>query len=895
MKMTPCVSCGSEVPETSRFCPQCGGPLALAVTFATRTLATPAASAGAASQPATANSSPHGRFVPGTLISGRYRIVSILGKGGMGEVYRADDLTLGQSVALKFLPISLSGDPEAVNRFRNEVRVARLVSHPNVCRVHDLGEVQGQFFLSMEYIDGEDLASLLRRIGRLPDDKALEIARKLCAGLAAAHEKGILHRDLKPGNVMLDARGQVLLTDFGLSGIAEELGDVRSGTPAYMSPEQLSGKEVTVRSDIYALGLLLYEVFTGKRPFEGNSLAELMAAQQANTPISLTSVARDLDPAVERIIARCLDPDPSRRPRSALAVSAALPGNDPLAAALAAGETPSPEIVAAAGEDAGLKLAVAIPLAAAVLIAIFVHGWVSARQSMLERIRPALSPDVLRYDARQIVRAAGYGERADWEQGFLWDRSYAGWAEKHDKSVKWFEVARGRAPVLRYWYRESAESLSGISFHDDLLTLGLTTTDDPPEITAGMIFVELDPQGHLLEFRAMPAQKMDAPAATAKVDWAPLFRAADIDPAGLKPDAPLWNFLEAADTRVAWTGNWPGSDRPLRIEAAALGGKPVAFMLSGPWAKAERMPSTGGGTDVKLVVLAIIALTVLGASVWFAYDNLQQGRGDRRGALRLALFMFCALMTLWLTRMHYNSTSGLLGYFLVELATATFFATLVWTVYLALEPFVRRYWPQTLISSTRILSGRVRDGAVGRDVMVGCAVACFWRIMFDLHQLFGPPNQTPNMPSEDLILSVRGAVREVLENVPHAVRDTLVFFFAIFLLRILLRKEWLGGLAFTLLFVGVAISSGASRTDLFFTAIVYGSFAFITVRFGLLALASLILMDGTLGDMPATFDTAVWYYPYFVTMLLSTSAVVLWAFKQSTAARLSISPRRLIH
>ena len=186
--------------------------------------------------------------------------------------------------------------------------MARLVSHPNVCRVHDLGEVQGQFFLSMEYIDGEDLASLLRRIGRLPNDKALEIARKLCAGLAAAHEKGILHRDLKPGNVMLDARGQVLLTDFGLSGIAEDLGDVRSGTPAYMSPEQLAGKEVTVRSDIYALGLVLYELFTGKRPFDGNSLAELMAAQQANTPISLTSVARDLDPSVERIIARCLDP-----------------------------------------------------------------------------------------------------------------------------------------------------------------------------------------------------------------------------------------------------------------------------------------------------------------------------------------------------------------------------------------------------------------------------------------------------------------------------------------------------------------------------------------------------------------------------------------------------------
>jgi Protein kinase domain len=827
------------------------------------------------------------------LISGRYRIVSILGKGGMGEVYRADDLTLGQSVALKFLPMSLSGDPDAVSRFRNEVRVARLVSHPNVCRVHDLGEVQGQFFLSMEYIDGEDMSSLLRRIGRLPNDKAVEIARKLCAGLAAAHEKGILHRDLKPGNVMLDARGQVLLTDFGLSGIAEDLGDVRSGTPAYMSPEQLAGKEVTVRSDIYALGLVLYELFTGKRPFDGNSLAELMAAQQANTPISLTSVARDLDPSVERIIARCLDPDPSRRPRSALAVSGALPGNDPLAAALAAGETPSPEIVAAAGEDAGLHLKIAIPLAAAVLIVLFVHGWLSAREGMLERLRPKMSPDVLRFHARNVIRAAGYGERSDSEQGFLWGREYAKWAEGHDKPVKWGEVARGRAPVLRYWYRESAESLAGISFHDDLLTLGLTTPDDPPPITSGMIYVELDPNGRLLEFRSMPAQKLDEPVAAATVDWAPLFRAAEIEPGSLKPDAPRWNFLEASDTRAAWTGTWPGSDRPLRIEAAALGGKPVVFMLAGPWATAPRMPAAGGSTDVKLVVLAIIGLTVLAASVWFAYENLQHGRGDRRGAFRLAIFMFCALMTLWLTRMHYSNGLGLLGYFLLEVATATFFATLVWTVYLALEPFVRRYWPRTLISWTRVLSGRIQDGAVGRDVLAGSAVACLWRIMFDIHRVYWAKNSMPNMHSEDLMISARGAAREVLENVPHAVRDTLVFFFAIFLLRILLRKEWLGALAFTLLFVGVAVSSGESGADLFFTFVVYGSFALVTMRFGLLALATLILVNGTIGDMPASFDTSAWYYPYFATMLLGSAALILWAFRQSTAGRLAISPSRL--
>src|SRR5689334_10656688 len=231
--MPRCSTCGRDL--TGPICPDCDA------TVVAHTSA-PSAVRSAA------------RFAPGDLLGGRYRIVTILGKGGMGEVYRADDLSLDQPVALKFLPDSWSRNEDAIARFRNEVRVARQVSHPNVCRVYDLGEVEGLWFLSMEYVDGEDLGSLLRRIGRLPADKALEIARKLCAGLAAAHDKGILHRDLKPANIMLDRRGHVVLTDFGLAGMAGEIEgkDIGSGTPAYMAPEQLAGEEVTIRSDIYS-------------------------------------------------------------------------------------------------------------------------------------------------------------------------------------------------------------------------------------------------------------------------------------------------------------------------------------------------------------------------------------------------------------------------------------------------------------------------------------------------------------------------------------------------------------------------------------------------------------------------------------------------------------------
>src|SRR5690348_1041864 len=148
-----------------------------------------------------------GRFISGTLLAGRYRIVGLLGKGGMGEVYRATDLTLGQSVALKFLPVEAKENRFLLERFHGEVRIARQISHPNVCRVYDIGEVDGMPFISMEYIDGEDLASLLPRIGRLPGDKAVEAARKICAGLSAAHAKGVIHRDLKPHNIMMNKRG----------------------------------------------------------------------------------------------------------------------------------------------------------------------------------------------------------------------------------------------------------------------------------------------------------------------------------------------------------------------------------------------------------------------------------------------------------------------------------------------------------------------------------------------------------------------------------------------------------------------------------------------------------------------------------------------------------------
>src|ERR1700735_4889791 len=314
-----CRTCAKDVPDSSRFCLSCGSALKGGVPLVTQTVATsastppprtpaPARTPSHSSLSSSSGSLAEGRFLPGALLADRYRIVALLGRGGMGEVYRAHDLTLGQEVALKFLPEVAARNPGALARFYNEIRLARQFSHSSVCRVYDLGEVEGQPYLSMEYVDGEDLGSLLRRIGRLPSDKAVEIARQLCAGLAAAHAKGVLHRDLKPANVMLDGRGHVVVTDFGLAALADEIPgeEIRNGTPAYMAPEQLAGKEVTVQSEIYSLGLVLYEVFIGRRAFEASTLAELVRLHSETTPLSPSTLEKETGPAVELAVLRRL-------------------------------------------------------------------------------------------------------------------------------------------------------------------------------------------------------------------------------------------------------------------------------------------------------------------------------------------------------------------------------------------------------------------------------------------------------------------------------------------------------------------------------------------------------------------------------------------------------------
>ena len=267
---------------------------------------------GADSGPAIGSAGP---LAAGYVLAGRYRMVARIGRGGMGEVWRADDLTLNTPIALKFMDSAAGSEPE---RILKEVRLARQITHPAVCRVFDVGEADGKIFYSMELIDGQDLATILRHAGRLPAEKVLEIGQQLSAGLAAAHAQGVLHRDLKPANILMDDSGAVRITDFGIATARNDT--VRStvvGTPAYMAPEQLAGVSVSEQSDLYSLGLILYELLVGERPFRDS-------AHPGGPPPRPSTLVPDVDRRLERTVMRALEANPRSRPGSAAAMAAML-------------------------------------------------------------------------------------------------------------------------------------------------------------------------------------------------------------------------------------------------------------------------------------------------------------------------------------------------------------------------------------------------------------------------------------------------------------------------------------------------------------------------------------------------------------------------------------------
>jgi hypothetical protein len=913
-----CAKCGAQVSAGGKFCSACGeavDPDAGATLLgdeaslkrATIAPSTPvqrktAPSPHSPRTPRTPSSSNPltssdpiggGRFTPGQIVAERYRVVALAGRGGMGEVYRAEDLTLGQVVALKFLPEALSQDDAALARFHAEVRTARQVSHTNVCRVFDIGETDGTLFLSMEYVDGEDLASVVRRIGRLSPDKATEIARQICAGLAAAHERGVIHRDLKPANVMLDEAGKIRIMDFGLAGIAASIkgADVRAGTPAYMAPEQLAGHEVSTKSDIYSLGLILYEILTGKRAFEAATLAELMKQRESGTITNPSTLVRDLDPLIERVILRCLETDPEKRPATALQVAAALPGGDPLAAALAAGETPSPQMVAAAGETAGLAPRVAVACFVAVVLGVILYVAVGIKENGLARLHAENPPEVLAKKSREIIASLGYpGTPVDKADGFTYDDDFLTYLAKNpSQHPQWDRVLSEQPPVLRYWFRQSPRELNPDGFWSPSFTPGVVSFSDPPTVVSGMINVQLDPDGRLLLFQAIPPEKEEHPQPARSADWLPLFNAAGLDFAQFHSVESSWDSLASADTRAAWDGVWPGSGRPLHVEAAARRGKPVFFSLIGPWTKPSRMPRDAQTSADKTgqILGLCIALVIIAASLFLAYRNHSRGKSDQQGALRLASLVFALELSICLFRSHFVRTFDTIGILVFATSTALFGSAFIWVLYLALEPYVRRNWPQMIISWSRLISGRLRDPLVGRDLLFGVLLGIAWVFVLAVGSFFLiRAGDRPQLANEEILQGFRESLAIGLVNIVGSIRTTLIFFFLLVLLRVLVKNRWVAAVIFALLFtVPKVLGSDHPLIETPMWLAVYGIAAFAVVRFGLIVLAMGVLTVDVLINVPMTLDFSYWYAGRSLSVVLGFVLVAAWGFYTSLAGQ----------
>ncbi|HVR38732.1 MAG TPA: protein kinase, partial [Thermoanaerobaculia bacterium] len=618
--------------------------------------------------------------------------------------------------------------------------------------------------------------------------------------------------------------------------------DARSGTPAYMAPEQLEGREVTVRSDIYALGLVLYEIFTGVR-----------AIERPFAPPS--EFASDIDPAIERMILRCLDPDPAMRPESVVSILRELPALDPLAAAVAAGETPTPAMLAAALQRGDLRAAVAWALFGIAIASIVAVAALASRTTILGRT-PLKSPEVLRERATEILDAAGASPAmGDHASRFFLDR----------KRLRLFFLDR-RSP-------------------DTMMPRGperVLDDDDPPFNVPGMTSVRVDGGGRLLELAIVPPQRRDALTRSA-IPAEPLLRFTGFDPVTLRSVAPAWTAPVDSDEKRAWI-----APNGMRIETASYFGRPVWLSVIDEKQLVPRAPFSTSWIATRTFMVALVLIpSVL---LLLAWNNFRSRAGDRKGALRLGATAFVLFAVALFLRAHHPGT--LFEEWIMAstaMAYAVFLGAMLGIFYFAAEPFARRRWAAMMISWTRLLAGRWRDAMVGRDVLIGtiagAAVILAGELIVEMAPLF----------REDAVLvatatplsSIWQAFYYLLRNVGEAIFRGVSAVSLLLIVRSVTKR------------IGIATVVASFIVALTFVDDIEGSLAFsaayavvvgamvyvVLYRFGALALSASAFTALTLRRLPLTLDPSSWYFGRSLLALGLIAALAAYGFVVATGGR----------
>lgn len=814
--------------------------------------------------------SDEGRFVPGTLLGGRYRIIGLIGQGGMGEVYRATDLMLGQSVALKFLLETAVGNASLLERFHGEVRVARQISHPNVCRVYDIGEMGGLPFISMEYVDGEDLSILLQRIGRLPTDKALEVAREVCIGLAAAHRKGVIHRDLKPQNIMMNRRGEIIIMDFGLAAISKQLSgaEVLNGTPVYMSPEQLKGTEVTAKSDIYALGLVLYELFTGRKPFTAGTVTDWIAQQEDCQYPSIASIASGTDPEVDRTIRLCLDPDPAKRPETPLEVMRAFPGCDPLSAAVAAGKTLSPDAVARFGQTGGLALKYSIPCLAMVVLCLLAAPALKREKISLYQAQDDYPPAALRQRARDFAFSAGYVRRPADSAAQLNQRfELLNYLPGLPGEKQWKKWLAAESPISQT-YRESLAPLVA-------LPTGIVTASNPPLDQPGMVEVELDGQARLRGFSAVPYDSQAGDGAIPTPDL--VFHAAQLEITDFVEYPPTPGFRHPwSDQLRTWKGKHPViPNTDLIVEMATWKGQLTAVKITWPWMTAQSSsvaPSFVARYRGDMLTIATCLGLILAGLM--AIRNWKIGRSDPRGAFRIAIVRCLLGIGTWIGTAHLvpHDTYPL---FLGALSDGLLSAAILFVLYISLEPALRLRWPHSIVTWNRAVAGMWRDPQVSAHILIGTALGATMWTFGQVHDvLAGSGEGLDTVGGLFLLNGTRAWAAGILARASRGLETGLEILFLVFIVRTLLRKDWIAATVGALLYAAVQpdlLHALHWKVEFVVYALMFGMLIFALLRFGLVVAVMASFIQETLGSVTLGTDFMAWYVPTG----LATGAVIL--------------------